>query len=135
MLSVDSNTVEHTPGALEPAALDAALTAFRQNSYIHLPAIIDVETIDTLGEKMHDDLKCSTYGALSPDEHHQLAQTIALNGQADISSNFLACTDLILEPYQNKANVLNTKLDHNFNIYIHTFLTTEIQRFRTLPSP
>ena len=111
------------------------MSATQRSGCTHLPAVIDVETIDTLGEKMRDDLKCSTYGALSPDAPPQLEQTIALNGQADISSNFLACTDLILEPYQNKANALNTKLDHNFNIYIRTFLTTEIQRFRTLPPP
>ena len=73
--------------------------------------------------------------ATQPEIHSIYTFRRAIQGQADIPSNFLACIDLILELYQNKANGLNAKSDHNFNTYIRTFLAIEIQRFRTLPPP
>lgn len=73
--------------------------------------------------------------ATQPERHSIYTFRRAIQGLANIPSNFLAWIDLILELYQNKANALNANSAHNFNTYIRTFLAIEIYRFRTLPPP
>ena len=73
--------------------------------------------------------------ATQPERHSLYTFRRAVQGQSRHPHNFLAWIGLIRELYQNKANALNAKSDHNFNTDIRIFLAIEIQRFRTLPPP
>ena len=119
---------------------------FRHDPYLYQRFYATVEnTLPLLYESHHDwqmpkRAKLNSreyqqlYAGLKDAERSQVEKILPFDARPDIPQSFLACIDLLLDLYQTKAQALNLSLDDAFNTYIRNFLSTEIRRFRTLPT-
>jgi len=119
---------------------------FRHDPYLYQRFYATVENTLTLLYESHHDWQMpkraklnsreyqQLYAGLKDAERSQVEKILPFDARPDIPQSFLACIDLLLDLYQTKAQALNLSLDDAFNTYIRNFLSTEIRRFRTLPT-
>ncbi len=119
---------------------------FRHDPYLYQRFYATVENTLTLLYESHHDWQMpkraklnsreyqQLYAGLKDAERSQVEKILPFDARPDIPQSFLACIDLLLDLYQTKAQALNLSLDDAFNTYIRNLLSTEIRRFRTLPT-